>query len=82
MPEDARFENGRQPAVPVFKKQEVLRLLPFLFPNRTDRGAIRPHFARNETGVREDITSRKTISFLLSGLNTSLFFHTLHGSSM
>ncbi len=28
--EDARFENGGQSAVPVSKKQEVLRLLPFL----------------------------------------------------
>ncbi len=34
---DARFENGGQPAVPVSKKQEVLRLLPFPFSNQTDR---------------------------------------------
>ena len=64
------------------KKQEVLRLLPFPFPNRTDRGAIRPHFNRNIIGVRKDIASHKTASFLSSGLNTPLFFHTLHRSRM
>ncbi len=80
--EDARFENDGHPAVPVSKKQEVLRLLPFPFSNRTDRGAIRPPDSRNGMGVRKDFTSRNTISFLLSGLNTPLFFHTLHGSRM
>ena len=80
--EDARFENGGQPAVPVSKKQEVLRLLPFPSSNQTDRGAIRPHNNRNETGVRKDFTSRQTASFLSSGLNTPLFFHTLHKSRM
>ncbi len=76
------MENGGQPAVPVSKKQEVLRLLPFPFPNQTDRGAIRPHDNRNVIGLRKDFISRKTISFLFSGLNTPLFFHTLHGSRM
>ncbi len=61
MPEDAKFENGGQPAVPVSKKQEVLRLLPFPFSNQTDRGAIRPHFNRNVTGVRKVFPSYKTI---------------------
>ena len=82
MQEDARFENGGQPAVPVSKKQEVLRLLPFPFLNRTDRGAIRPHSNQNETDVRKDVASHKTASFLSSGLNTPLFFHTLHRSRM
>ena len=72
--EDARFENGGQPAVPVSKKQEVLRLLPFYFSSRTDRGAIRPHFSQNETSVRKDFTNHKITSFLSSGLNTPLFF--------
>ncbi len=79
---DARFENNGQPAVPVSKKQEVLRLLIFPFLNQTDRGAIRPHDSRNGMGVRKDVISRKTASFLLYGLNTPLFFHTLHGSRM
>ena len=51
---DARFENGGQSVVPVSKKQEVLRLLPFLCSNQTDRGAIRPHNSRNGMGVRKD----------------------------
>ena len=80
--EDARFENDGRTAVPVSKKQEVLRLLPFSFLNQTDRGAIRPHHKRNMIGVRKDIISRKTASFLSAGLNTPLFFHTLHRSRM
>ncbi len=80
--EDARFENDGHPAVPVSKKQEVLGLLPFPLSNQTDRGAIRPHFGRNEMGVRKDFTSLKIVAFLSSGLNTPLFFHTLHGSRM
>ncbi len=66
----------------VSKKQEVLRLLPFLCSSRTDRGAIRPHFSQNKTGVRKDFISRQTAAFLSSGLNTPLFFHTLHRSRM
>ncbi len=79
---DARFENGGQPAVPVSKKQEVLRLLPFYTSNRTDRGAIRPPCSQSGIGVRKNITSRKIAASLFSGLNTPLFFHTLHGSRM
>ena len=60
---DAKFENDGQPAVPVSKKQEVLRLLPFHTSNRTDRGAIRPHDSRNEMGVRKDFINRKIASF-------------------
>ncbi len=82
MPEDARGENGGPSAVPVSKKQEVLRLLHDSASNQTDRGAIRPHFSRNVMSVRKDVISRKIVPFLLSGLNTPLFFHTLHGSRM
>ncbi len=80
--EDARFENDGRTAVPVSKKQEVLRLLPFPFLNQTDQGAIRPHDSRNKMGVRKGFTSHNIVAFLLSGLNTPLFFHTLHGSRM
>ena len=65
--EDARFENGGQPAVPVSKKQGVLRLLYHGTSNRTDRGAIRPHNSQNEKGVRKDFINRKTASFLSYG---------------
>ena len=57
--EDARFENGGQPAVPVSKKQEVLRLLLFPSSNQPDRGAIRPYCSQNRTGVRKDFLSIK-----------------------
>ena len=61
--EDARFENGGQPAVPVSKKQEVLRLLHFHVSNHTDRGAIRPYDSQNVIGVRKDFLDHKTFSF-------------------
>ncbi len=48
--------------------------------NRTNRGAIRPHYRRNVISVRKDFTSHKTSSSLFSGLNTPLFLHTLHRS--
>ncbi len=62
--EDARYEPPRHPAVPVSKKQEVLKLLhPSTF-NRTDRGAIRPHGGRNETGIRKILQAiRQPLSY-------------------
>ncbi len=44
---DARCKNGEQPAVPVSKKQEVLRLLHCGASNQIDRGAIRPYGSQN-----------------------------------
>ena len=78
---DARCKNGEQPAVPVSKKQEVLRFLHCGASNRTDRGAIRPYGSQNGIGVPEDFICHKTASSrYMYGLNTPLFLHTLHGS--
>ncbi len=52
----------------------------FSSSNQTNRGAIRPHNNRNETGLRKNFTNHKTSSSLSSGLNTPLFLHTLHRS--
>ncbi len=78
--EDARCENPRQTAVPVSKKQEVLKLLRDGASSRTDRGAIRPYGSRNFIGISKGSIYRSEMAFLLYGLNTPLFLHTLHGS--
>ena len=81
--EDARLENGEQPAVPAYKKQEVLRLLHFHASNRTDRSAIRSHGSQNEIDISKRYHLPQNVTFrYTSELNTLLFFHTLHGSSM
>ncbi len=80
--EDARCENPRQFAVPVSKKQEVLRLLHDSASNQTDRGAIRPHNSQNRTSIPKDAIYHNKTTSLPYGLNTPLFLHTLHGSSM
>ncbi len=78
--EDARCEPPRQPAVPVSKKQEVLKLLHPSTSNRTDRGAIRPHGSQNEMNIPKDTIHRNNTASLSCGLNTPLFLPTLHKS--
>ncbi len=64
------------------RKQEGLRLLYFGASDRTDRGAIRP------CGSRSVLVYPKILSAAIKslpeahGLNTPLFLHTLHRSSM
>ena len=77
---DARCEPPRHSAVPVSKKQEVLKLLHPSTSSQTDRGAIRPHSSQNKMGIPKDAIRQSKTASLSYGLNTPLFLHTLHGS--
>ena len=64
---DARCEPPRHSAVPVSKKQEVLKLLHPSTSSRTDRGAIRPYSRRYAAGIRKSSASHKTLASLYTG---------------
>ena len=54
-------------AVPLSKKQEVLRLLQVSASSRTNRGAIRPYGRRNGVGVRKGFAVGTCSRFVYSG---------------